>query len=48
MRKCFKDLYRGADRAYSSMDYTGIGYITERDFMGSIGCTKSSFNRDEI
>lgn len=27
LRKEFRNLYRGPDRAYSSMDFTGIGYV---------------------
>ena len=28
IRKQLKSLYRGADKAYSSMDFTGVGSIT--------------------
>lgn len=31
-----RNLYRGPDKAYSSMDFTGIGHITQQDVMNSL------------
>ena len=38
LRKVMRDLYRSPDKAYASMDFTGVGQITEQDFMRSIVC----------
>jgi len=29
-------MYRNAEYAYNTLDFTGLGYITENDFMSSI------------
>jgi hypothetical protein len=29
-------MYRNAEYAYNTLDFTGLGYITENDFMNSI------------
>lgn len=38
MRREIRNLYRGADRAYAALDFTGVGEITEKDFLDSIIC----------
>jgi len=40
MRKEIRSLYRGADRAYNALDFSGIGYITEKDFLASLICKR--------
>lgn len=48
MRKVFRNLYRAADKAYSSMDFTGIGYITEEDFLNSMAFSKLGYSKEEL
>ena len=36
VQKELRNIYRGPDKAYSSMDFYGRGYITEQDFLNSI------------
>lgn len=36
LQKELKNVYRSADKAYSSMDFTGRGYITDDDFLSSV------------
>ncbi len=43
-----RNLYRGPDRAYSSMDFSGIGFITEEDFLKSIVASKCGFSEVEL
>ena len=40
MRKEIRNLYRGADRAYNALDFSGVGHITERDFLTSMICKR--------
>ena len=40
IRKELKNLYRAADRAYSSLDFNGRGFITEEDFLNSLVCKR--------
>ena len=40
LRKEIRNLYRGADKAYNALDFSGIGYITERDFLTSLICKR--------
>jgi hypothetical protein len=35
MRKEIRNLYRGPDRAYAALDFTGVGHVTEKDFLES-------------
>jgi hypothetical protein len=42
MRKEIRNLYRGADRAYAALDFTGVGEITEKDFLESMICKRLS------
>lgn len=36
MRKEIRNLYRGPDRAYAALDFTGVGHITEQGFLDSM------------
>ena len=42
MRREIRNLYRGADRAYAALDFTGVGEITEKDFLESMICKRLS------
>lgn len=48
LRKELRNIYRGADKAYASMDFTGVGYITEQDFLNSMFASKINFNKEEL
>ena len=48
LRRELRNLYRGPDKAYSSMDFTGIGYITESDFLKSMVISRVPFTVDEL
>jgi hypothetical protein len=48
LRKELRNLYRGPDKAYSSMDFTGIGQITEQDFMNSMVVKKVEVTTEEL
>ena len=48
LRKELKNLYRAPDKAYSSMDFTGIGYICEDDFLKSLVITRIPFSKDDV
>ena len=50
MRREIRNLYRGADRAYAAMDFTGIGEITEKDFLSSMICKRlsGSYSEDDF
>lgn len=41
-------MYRGPDKAYASMDFTGIGAIKEDDFMNSMIVKKVDITADEF
>lgn len=43
-----RNLYRGPDKAYASMDFTGVGYITETDFLNSMICKRVGYTQEEI
>jgi hypothetical protein len=45
LRKQFRNIYRAADKAYSSMDFTGVGHIKKEDFLNSMACQKSGFSK---
>ncbi len=38
LKKHFKVIFRGADKAYSSMDFEGIGFINLDSFINSFAC----------
>ena len=48
LRKELRNLYRGPDKAYSSMDFTGIGSITENDFLQSMVVKRLTFTIEEL
>lgn len=48
MRREIRNAYRGPDRAYAALDFTGIGYITEKDFLNSIICSRLPYTQEEI
>lgn len=50
MRREIRNLYRGADRAYAAMDFTGVGEITEKDFLSSMICKRlsGSYSEDDF
>lgn len=42
-------MYRGADQAYGDLDFTGLGYITEKAFLESkFVKTRLKYTQDEI
>ena len=36
LRREFRNVYRGPDKAYASMDFSGVGHISEEGFLGSL------------
>jgi hypothetical protein len=48
MRREIRNLYRGPDRAYAALDFTGVGYVTEQDFLSSMICKRMPFTIEEI
>ena len=48
LRREMRSLYRGADRAYGVFDFTGVGYISEIDFLDSLVCKRVPFSREDI
>ena len=48
LQRQFRNLYRAADKAYSSMDYEGVGFIVEDSFISSMGCQKSGYSREDL
>ena len=50
MRREIRNLYWGADRAYAALDFTGVGEITEKDFLGSMICKRlsGSYSEDDF
>ena len=48
MRKVIRNLYRGPDRAYAALDFTGVGYVTQKDFIDSPICKRMPFSEAEI
>jgi len=48
MRKVIRNLYRGPDKAYAALDFTGVGYVTEKDFMDSLICKRMPYSLEEI
>jgi hypothetical protein len=48
LRKELRNIFRGPDKAYSSMDFTGRGYITEEDFISSLVMKRIKFNSDDV
>lgn len=48
LRKELRNVYRGPEKAYSSMDFTGRGYITEEDFINNLVLTRIPFTKDDV
>lgn len=52
MQRELKNVFRAPDYAYSSMDFSGRGLITEEDFMASIAITRvldaKTFTQEDI
>lgn len=48
LRKEIRNLYRAADKAYSTMDFSGVGSISEEEFLDSIIAKKVPFTREEL
>lgn len=48
LRKEIRNLYRGADKAYSALDFQGVGSITEDDFLNSMIISKVPFSLEEL
>ena len=46
--KHFRNLFRDATQAYGSIDFNGVGFIKQQDFMASQACQKSGFTQDEL
>lgn len=43
IRKELRNIYRAPEKAYSSMDFTGLGFITENDFLNSLALQRIPF-----
>ena len=48
LRKELRNIYRGPEKAYSSMDFTGRGYITEEDFICNLVVKRIPFSKDDV
>eukprot|EP00347_Sterkiella_histriomuscorum_P012608 403367915 len=48
LRKELRNVYRGPDKAYASMDFTGIGSIQEEDFLNSMIVKKVDISLEEF
>ena len=49
LRREFRNVYRGPDKAYASMDFTGVGHISEESFLGSMVIKQRlDFTTDEL
>lgn len=48
MRKELRNVYRGPDKAYASMDFTGVGHITEGDFTSSLTIKNLELSEEEM
>ena len=48
LRKELRNIFRGPDKAYASMDFTGKGYITEDDFLNSFVINRIPFSREDV
>jgi len=40
MRKEIRNIYRGPEKAYAALDFSGIGYITQEVFLDSMICKR--------
>lgn len=48
LRKELRNVYRGPDKAYASIDFTGIGSFTQDDFMNSMIVKKINVTPEEL
>jgi hypothetical protein len=48
LKKEMKNTYRGPDKAYASMDFTGKGHITEEDFLNSLIITRIPYSKEDV
>lgn len=48
MRKEIRNIYRGPDKAYAALDFSGVGYVTLQNFVDSIICKRLPFTEEEI
>lgn len=48
MKKELRNIFRGPDKAYASMDFYGRGYITEEDFLNSIVISRIPFAKEDV
>jgi hypothetical protein len=48
LRKEIRNLYRGPDKAYAALDFTGVGYVTEQDFLNSLIIKRIPFSEEEL
>jgi hypothetical protein len=48
LRKELRNIYRGCDKAYASMDFTGKGYINEEAFLGSLVMTRIPYTEEDV
>ena len=48
LRREIKNTYRGPDKAYASLDFSGKGYITEKDFLGSLIMKRIPYDREDV
>ena len=48
LRKAFKSIFQGPEKAYGSMDFSGRGYMTEEDVLSSIVMSRISFSKDDV
>jgi len=46
IRKELQNTYRNAEYAYSSMDFTGVGYISEEAFLASKTVARLPFSQE--
>jgi len=48
LKKELRNIFRGPDKAYSSMDFYGKGFITEEDFLNSIVITRIPYSKEDV
>ena len=48
MKKELRNIFRGPDKAYASMDFYGKGFITEEDFLNSIVITRIPYSKEDV
>lgn len=48
LRREIRNLYRGPDKAYAALDFTGIGHISESAFLDSAIGRRVPYSREEL